>query len=210
MANSGTSGGFVRVAVVDDDEDTRLCLQDILHSRKNLAFAGGFSTAKEALTTLPNLRPDIALVDIALPDMDGIQCAQQLRQSNPSLKVIIVSGNRDTNSFERSSSAGAAAYLVKPVDPDQLIATIHHAAIQSSESQNIGFSPKGAATRRASLSPREIQVLSGLADGLLYKEISDKLSISFSAVHKYTHSIYKKLGVSTRFDAIRTWFGRGR
>jgi DNA-binding NarL/FixJ family response regulator len=64
--------------------------------------------------------------------------------------------------------------------------------------------------RDFSLSSREEEVLSGLADGLLYKEISDKLGISFAAVHKYSHNLYKKLGASNRSEAIRVWFDRGR
>jgi DNA-binding NarL/FixJ family response regulator len=214
MANTGISNGRVRVAVLDDDEDTRLCLKDILQSQKDFTFAGGFSTGKEALKAIPGLRPDLALVDIGLPDMDGIECAKQLRPIAPSVGVIIVSGNRDTNSFDRSRAAGAITYIIKPFESDQLIAALHLAVGRSYErnsslnSRNIGFPSKS--NKKSSLSPREEEVLSRLADGLYLKEISDKLGITIATVHKHSHNLYRKLGVNNRTEATRVWIDRNR
>jgi two-component system response regulator DevR len=211
MANSGTFDGQGRVVVVDGDEDSRQRLKDILQSEDNFIFAGEFSTGKEALAVMPSLHPDLAIVDIRLPDMEGIECLKSLTRSIPVLRVIIVSGNRDTNFFNRASDAGAVACLIKPVDAGQLIATLRIAIFHKSKinrslkNQNTASIRDSAPTRRLALSPREQEVLSGLADGLLYKEISDKLPISFAAVHKYSHNLYKKLGVSNRSEAIRVW-----
>lgn len=95
------------VVVVDDDEDTRLFFTDIFQSQKCFAFAGGFSNAAQALTEIPRLQPDFALMDINLPDMDGIECAKRLKHLVPDLRIVIVSGSRDINSFKRSYHAGA-------------------------------------------------------------------------------------------------------
>ena len=213
MVNSGTFYGRARVSVVDDDEVARQLFKDILQSRDSFTFTGGFSSGKEAMTAIPHLRPDLVLVDISLPDMDGIDCTEQLRRLVPGLRVVIVSGNRDVTSFERSCNAGAATYLIKPVDPDQLIASLHLAVVRKigrnliGSRRNTGIASGALSGQDLPLSPREEEVMSGLADGLLYKEISDKLGISFAAVHKHSHNIYKKLGASNRSEAIRGWLG---
>jgi two-component SAPR family response regulator len=89
MANSGTIDGRIRVAVVDEDEDLRLRLKDILGTTDNLSFAGGFLSATEALSGILRLRPDVALVNMRLPDIDGIECAKQIRHLLPGLSIIL-------------------------------------------------------------------------------------------------------------------------
>ena len=213
MANIGTTEGRIRIAVVDDDELNYQRLGDIFRSGKDFTLTGRFSSAGEALAAMPHLRPDLALVNLSLPDMGGVECVKEIRRLIPYLRVIILSENRDTQSFRRSLDAGAIFYLIKPADADQLIATLHFAAINGNEkgrlssSRNNG-SGSNTVARSLSLSPREKDVLSGLADGLLYKEISSKLGVSFAAVHKYSGKIYRKLGVANRSEAIRIWLDR--
>jgi DNA-binding NarL/FixJ family response regulator len=204
MENYGDSNGRVRVAVVDDDADTRLCFRDILHSENKFHFAGGFASAREALTEIPCLQPDLVLMDIKLPDMDGIECVKQIKRSMPHLRVVIVSGNRDRSSVERSIAAGAVTFLIKPVDPDQLLAALQFAAGPIKEP--IRKAPgKFQRSSPATLTQREQVVLSKLAEGLLYKEISDALGISYAAVHKCQHRIFRKLRVGNRSEAALAW-----
>src|SRR5208283_3416567 len=112
--------------------------------------------------------------------------------------------------------AGADAYLIKPIVVDQFLATLRFTLVGRTEvrkgaqksGQNIfPAAPSGNCAR---LSPREKQVLENLADGLLYKEISDKLGISYAAVHKYQHRVFQKLQVSNRSEAIRLWLDSDR
>jgi DNA-binding NarL/FixJ family response regulator len=179
MANTGAIDGRVRVAVVDDDEETRLWLKDVLQPRTELAFAGGFSSGKEALTEIPRMRPELVLMDIGLPDLDGIECTKRLRRTMPQLKVVMLSGKCGEKLLDAAIFAGAASFLVKPVGAGQLLAALRFAATK----QDAGSRKGGRKDLR--LSPRERDVLAGLSDGLLYKEISQKLGISYSAVHKY-------------------------
>src|SRR5580698_3089286 len=97
MAKPETADDPVRVAVVDDDENTRLCFKDILQSANNFRFAGSFSNAAEALAGIPRLRPDLALMDIRLPDLNGIECTKKLKQALPSLKIVIITGTHELN-----------------------------------------------------------------------------------------------------------------
>lgn len=206
---------FVRVAVVDDDESTRLCFKDLLQATDNFSFAGSFSNATEALAGMPQLRPDLTLMDIRLPDLSGIECAKQLKHAMPGLKIIMVTGTHEANWVGASLQAGATAYLVKPVVGEQLLATLRFAV--ADKSQN-GVSLKRTKVAATSLIPtidnlplnvREKEVLKHLAKGLLYKEISDELEISYSAVHKCQHNIFRKLQVTNRSEAIRIWLSHG-
>jgi DNA-binding NarL/FixJ family response regulator len=208
MAKAENQDGRMRVAVVDDDTDTRIWLKDVLQSEKRFNFAGGFSSAAEALATIPRLRPDMVLVDIKLPDMGGIECARRLRQLMIRIKVVTVSGNRETEWFDRAFEAGAVAYLIKPFDPAQLIATLRFVAGPMNKAFRIP-AEKSRTRSTSILNPREQCVLSKLAEGLLYKEISDVLGISYAAVHKCQHSIFKKLQVSNRSEALRAWLKTG-
>jgi CheY-like chemotaxis protein len=85
MAKAGTIDGRMRVAVVDDDSDTRLFFRDILQSETAFSFAGGFSNANEAITGIPRLQPDLVLMDISLPGMNGIECMKRLMRLMPQL-----------------------------------------------------------------------------------------------------------------------------
>jgi DNA-binding NarL/FixJ family response regulator len=208
MAKIETVSYRTNVAIVDDDEDIRLSLKDILQSTGDFNITGGFSNAAEALARLPDLRPDLALMDIRLPDLNGIECAKQLKHCLPDLKIVFVTGIHDPVWVEASLSAGAAAFLFKPFAPDQLLATLIYAVSaswktsRSKEAENIHPLKKGFAIP---LNLREKEVLKYLAAGLLYKEISDKMGISYAAVHKCQHHIFSKLDVTNRSEAIRIW-----
>ena len=194
-----------RVAVIDDDEDTRLCFKDMLQSAGNFSLAGSFSSASEALADLPSLQPDLALMDIRLPDLSGIECTRRLKHLMPRLKIVMVTGTHEAQWADASLKVGAIAYLVKPVEKEQLLATLQFAMADKTETKLVSVKANGTGW---SLSPREAEVMAGLAEGLLYKEISEKLDISYAAVHKYQHNIFKKLGANNRSEAIRIWSNR--
>ena len=210
MAKIETVSYRTNVAIVDDDEDIRLSLKDILQSTGDFNFAGGFSNAGEALARLPDLRPDLTLMDIRLPDLNGIECTKRLKRAMPFLKIIILTGIHEVSWVDASLKAGAAAFLVKPFHGHQLLAALSFASKNEAQLGRVrGNRVLRAVQGGLPLSPRENEVLECLADGLLYKEISDELGISYSAVHKYLDHIYKKLGVSNRSEAIRVWIDNG-
>ena len=123
----------------------------------------------------------------------------------PSLKIIMVTGAHEQDCVGGSIQAGAIAFLVKPFEGDQFLATLQVAANVQNEIRGECKTDEVCLF----LSSREKDVLSGLAEGLLYKEISQKLGMSYSAVHKHQHNIFKKLRVTNRSEAIRIWLDRG-
>jgi DNA-binding NarL/FixJ family response regulator len=207
MANIEKMPNAVRVAAVDQDADIHLCLKGLFQFSIHFSFVGSFSNATEALNELPNLRPDLALMDVRLPDLDGIECARRLKHSMPHLKIVMITGTHEKNWVSASRKAGAAAYLVKPFIEEQLLATLGFVSVNPIQIESRHSEKK--ATDGLQLNPREREVLKSLAEGLLYKEISDKLGISYSAVHKCQHNIFKKLHVSNRSEAVRIWFKSG-
>ena len=209
VAARETTSTLLRVAVVEDQEDTRLYFEDILQSAVDFRLVGAFANGTDALKGIPSLRPDVVLMDIRMAGVNGIECTKQLKQMLPCLKVIIVTGLLGEHLVRLSSRAGADGYLIKPVTVEQCLAAVRFAAANRTRS---GLGKSTAEISSASpletclpLSPREHEVLDGLADGLLYKEIADRLGISYSAVHKYQHKIFEKLHVSNRSEAIRAW-----
>lgn len=204
MANLGKYGGRTRVAVVDSDDDTRRYLKDVLQSGGYFTLLGEFSNAREALIALPRLRPNLGFLDVRLPDMDGIQFIRELRRLMPLLKIVILSEKRDKKSFDRAIAAGAVWYLVKPLDPDQLIVTLRFLSAEMPEPLDI--SPIKSLTKpTAILNPREKAVLNKLAEGLFYKEIPDALGISYTALRKCQHGLFAKLKVCNRSEAVNAW-----
>ena len=127
----------------------------------------------------------------------------------PFLKVIMVTGIREENTIVRSLQAGAIGYLVKPVTPDQCRATLNYAMAASERCASRPASVKNFPATYDSplLTHRETLVMRCLAEGLLYKEIADRLKISYSAVHKLQHKIFLKLKVANRSEAISKWHG---
>lgn len=197
-----------RVAVVDDDEDTRLCFQDILQSSGAFEFVGGFSSGAEAIAGLPRLRPDLILMDIQLPDRNGIECAKRLRQILPFLKIIIVTGTHEVRSAADSRLAGAAGYLAKPVVSEQLLSTLIFVSTSAVEAGEQVLPPVKA-RRTTLLNARQQQVMQCFAEGLYYKEIPDKLGISETAFRKCQHKIFALLKVGSRTEAVSVWLQNG-
>jgi DNA-binding NarL/FixJ family response regulator len=186
----------IRVAVVDDDEDIHLLIKDLLQGTPDFSCAGCFSNATDALARLPGLEPDLVLMDIRMPGGSGIECTARLKRAMPRVKIIMVTGVHDADSVAKSLEAGADDYLTKPVTADQCLATLR-------------FALRDQARDCSRLSVRENEVMRRLAEGLLYKEIADKLEISYAVVHKLLHKIFVKLHVSNRTEAISKWHAEG-
>jgi len=197
------------VVVVEEDSGPSLYLRDILAKSGDFNCIGCFSSAARALAEIPALHPDLVLMDIGLPGMNGIQCTRVLKRSNPELKIVIFTSHHEASFIERSIEAGANGYLIKPVSVDQCLVALKFALgridvkrIDSVEK----VKPSPLLEQGCSLlTPRENEVMLHLAEGLPYKEIADKMGFSFSSVHKHQHKIFKKLRVTNRTEAIRKW-----
>jgi DNA-binding NarL/FixJ family response regulator len=177
---------------------------------------GIYPNGEAAVREIPALKPDVALVDINLPGMNGIECVAQLKKVLPKLQVLMLTKYEESDLIFNSLRAGASGYLLKKMANVELISAI--------EQVHAGGSPmtmqiarkvvehfnqlKPPATELQKLSPREHEVLALLAKGFLYKEISDQLGISQHTFRTHQRAIYEKLHVHSRTEATAKYFGR--
>ena len=159
---------------------------------------------------IPQAPPDVVLMDINLPGMNGVECVRQLKQLLPKVQVMMLTVYEDTENIFNALAAGASGYMLKRTPSKELLEAIQevqrggspmtmHIARKVVQSFQRA-SPSPSATEN--LSEREQQVLDLLSQGLMYKEIADKLGISYETVHTYIRRIYEKLHVQTRTEAV--------
>jgi DNA-binding NarL/FixJ family response regulator len=198
------------VVVVEDDKGLREQLVQILESASDIKCLAAFTSAEEALPQILEKNPDVVLMDIKLPHMSGIQCVAEIKKVAPSMQIIMVTVYEDSERIFRALKAGANGYLVKSSPPEQLLAAIrdvsqggapmssHIASKVVKHFHMVGNSPREA----ENLSPREREVLELLAEGLIYKEIGDKLNIGTATVRTYVKNICQKMHVRSRLEAV--------
>lgn len=220
----------IDVIVVEDDSRLRSGLMEIIDSDEECDCVGAFGSGEEALEKAPALKPQVAVMDINLPGMDGIECVRQLSERLPALQIVMLTVYQDTNNLFRALAAGAHGYLVKPARARDLLAAIRDihrggAPMTSALARKVvdafrkqttpapsapstGAQPSDSET--GDLAPREREILDLLAQGFSYKEIADKLNVAFATVHTYVLRIYKKLHVRSKNAAVARWLGYQR
>lgn len=219
----------IHVIVVEDDSRLRSGLMEIINSDPQCACVGAYGSGEEALEKAPPLKPQVAVMDINLPGMDGIECVRQLSEHLPRLQIVMLTVYQDTNNLFRALAAGAHGYLVKPARARDLLAAIRdihqggapmtsalaRKVVDAFRKQTPPAAPAVSAVvvdggENGELAPREKEVLDLLAQGFSYKEIADKLNVAFATVHTYVLRIYKKLHVRSKNAAVARWLGYQR
>lgn len=200
----------INISIVEDSEKFRETLARVLNRSEGFRCISQYPNAEDALKALPVDKPDVVLMDINLPGMNGVECVRQLKQSLPKVQVMMLTVYEDTENIFNALTAGATGYMLKQTSRDELLEAIRelnrggspmttHIARKVVQSFQ-RTAPTAAPTEV--LSPREQEVLDCLAQGFLYKEIAEKLSISYETVHTYIRRIYEKLQVRTRTEAV--------
>ncbi len=200
----------IRIALVEDDAAVRPILCDWIRHTESFAFVSDYGDAESALLALATLAPDVALVDINLPGLNGIECVRRLKPQLPQTQFVMLTVYEDADHIFEALAAGATGYLVKRTPRESLIAAIRevHAGgspMSSSIARKVVQAlqqPRRLANPTEGLSPREGEVLALLAQGYLLKEISDRIGISLPTVSTYVRRIYEKLHVHSRAQAV--------
>lgn len=206
----------ITVSIVEDNEKLRGTLARVLNRADGFQCLSQYPSAEDALKDLPVTKPQVVLMDINLPGINGVECVRQLKKIAPEIQVMMLTVYEDTENIFDALAAGASGYMLKRTAGKELIEAIAevkrggspmttHIARKVVQS----FQRSAAATAQTeSLSEREQQVLDLLSQGLMYKEIADKLSISYETVHTYIRRIYEKLQVRTRTEAVAKFLRR--
>lgn len=199
----------ISVSIVEDNEKLRGTLARVLNRAEGFRCVSQYGSAEEALKDLPNVRPNVVLMDINLPGINGVECVRQLKKILPEVQIMMLTVYEDTENIFDALTAGASGYLLKRTSGPELLDAIRevnrggspmtaHIARKVVQS----FQKNAPAQPAENLSEREQQVLDLLSQGLMYKEIADKLQISYETVHTYIRRIYEKLRVRTRTEAV--------
>jgi len=206
----------ITVSIIEDDRETRENLVELLNGAPALRCLKSFPNGESALRGIPLEKPDVALVDINLPDISGIECVSKLKAQMPRLQVLMITTYEDSDMIFRSLQAGASGYLLKKMPRAKLIEAI--------EEVHAGGAPMSVpvarkvvdhfrqilqpVSDREKLTKREQEVLTLLAKGRRYKEIMDELDLSMSTVRTHLTHIYEKLHVQSRTEATLKFLGR--
>ncbi len=206
----------IRVSIVDDDEGVRSTLSQLISSQPDLECLSTHRHGRSACAEIPKLQPDVVLMDINLGAMDGIECVARLKSAMPELQIIMVTVYEDTEKIYPALEAGASGYLLKRTSSDELFEAIRQ--VRRGESPMSGpiarkvvqfFQGRGRTTELLDqLSPKEHRVLEKLAEGFMYKEIAGDMQVTLETVRTHIRSIYQKLQVNTKTDAVLKYLGK--
>jgi DNA-binding NarL/FixJ family response regulator len=185
-------------------------------TKQALQRAGGFEVVGEAVNgvqVLPlvrRLKPELVLLDLRMPQMDGLTCLSKIRKEFPDVKVAILSVSQDPELIQTALKRGACAYIVKSIDPDDLAGALRQ-AIDGNVFTTAGVTedPGERAARDAGLTDRELVIVRAVARGLSNEAISKELWVAEQTVKFHLTNIYRKLGVSNRTEAARYAFEQG-
>jgi DNA-binding NarL/FixJ family response regulator len=206
----------INVSIVEDSDKFRETLARVLNRSEGFRCISHYPNAEDALKALPNDKPEVVLMDINLPGMNGVECVRQLKQLIPTIQVMMLTVYEDTENIFNALAAGATGYMLKRTSRDELLDAIREvhrggSPMTTHIARKVVLSFQRAAPAASpteNLSPREQEVLDCLAKGFLYKEIAEKLNISYETVHTYIRRIYEKLQVRTRTEAVAKFLRR--
>jgi len=200
----------IGVSVVEDDEDIRANLVHLITRANGFRLVSEHATAEDALAQIRHAVPDVVIMDIHLPGMSGIECVRRLKSEWPKVQILMLTVYEDSDQIFQSLRAGASGYLLKRTPGPKILESIREV--------HAGGSPMNSHIARKvvqffnqisqpaphleTLSDREKEVLVLLSRGQLYKQIADNLGITLDTVRKHLQSIYQKLHVHSRTEAV--------
>jgi NarL family two-component system response regulator LiaR len=205
---------MIQVAVVEDLDDYRDGLVNLIKWNKEYECVGAYATAEEAIKHLPALKPDVAIIDIGLPGKSGIELVEYIYKAIPSTLCMMCTAYDEDEKVFKALKAGAYGYLIKSASPAEILEAIQKLANGGSPMSSDVARKVITSFQTQSHSPgigtdtitaREKEVLNLLSKGLLYKEIASRLSIRIDTVKRHCFNIYEKLHVNNRTEAINKY-----
>jgi len=206
----------ITVSIVEDDAQVRATLGRLIDSSPGYRCVSQHPSAENALQEIPKVKPDVTLMDINLPGLNGVECTRRLKPKLPATQIIMLTVYQNTEHIFNALAAGATGYLLKQTPPGELLTAIREvhsggSPMSSHIARKIVQSfqkPAPAARDTENLSPREAEILDLLAKGYLYKEIADKTGLTYATVHTHIRHIYEKLQVRSRAQAVAKHLGQ--
>lgn len=216
VVSQNINENVIRIAIVEDDKTVRDGLQMLLNGSPGFSCVAAYGNGEDAVAGLPEVNPDVVLMDINLPGMNGIECIISLKEQKLPMLFIMLTVFENTDAIFQSLSAGASGYLLKQTPPAKLLESIqdvyHGGSPMSGEiARKVvqSFQHQAATSKQLpGLTKREEEILSYLVKGYFYKEIAGLLFISTETVRTHIRNIYEKLQVRTRTEAILKYLNK--
>ncbi len=202
---------MIRVAIIEDNNSLRQALKCLLELSTDFSCVGEYDACQPITEFTPDTLPDVILMDVDLPGENGIACTRRFKDMYPFLNILILTVIETGDRIMEAINAGASGYLLKSASPEQIMDSIRVVykggspltpSIARKIIHNIQEQENAKSKNKIQLNKREIEVLNGLVQGLSYKMIGDKYFISIDTVRSYIRSIYEKMEVHSRSEAI--------
>jgi DNA-binding NarL/FixJ family response regulator len=195
----------IRVLIADDHGVVRTGLEQLVSTFEGVELVGSATNGEEAVSLAEERAPDVVLMDLEMPTLDGIEATRRIKAAQPELAVVVLTSFSDRDRILRALDAGAAGYLLKDAEPEELekaiaAASRGEAPLDPKAAQAV-LSARGAASPASELSEREREVLAMVAEGLPNKLIARRLAISEKTVKAHLTSVFRTIGVTDRTQA---------
>ena len=196
---------MIRVMIADDHKVVRVGLEQLLRTFDDVEFVGAGAGGEEAVALCAERGPDVILLDLSMPDLDGIEVTATLREVSPATSVVVFTSLSDRERIVRALDAGAVGYLLKDAEPDEL-----HSAVQAASRGEAPITPRAAAALLADrrdrpadvlLTGREREVLALVVEGFANKQIARRMGISEKTVKGHLTNLFQRIGVADRTQA---------
>ncbi|HEX7949600.1 MAG TPA: response regulator transcription factor [Candidatus Limnocylindrales bacterium] len=216
----GSVADRIRILIVDDHALFRVGLANILGREKEFEVIGEADSSRSAIEMAETHNPDVILMDASLPSPGGIETTQRIRRELPATAIVVMASDEDEEALFASIKAGAAAFVVKDISPDDLVHVVRRVSGGEFLINDKVFAKPAVASRVlkefrelavygqeaqpifAPLSPREVEILDNIAQGMTNKQVASALSISEQTVKNHMSSILRKLAVNDRTQAV--------
>lgn len=209
----------VRLLLVDDHPIVRTGLRMLFQSEPDMVVVGEVNGGEEALEAVQTLHPDVVIMDVAMPGMNGIEATRRIKESSPDTAVLALTMHEDEQYFFAMLHAGASGYIPKRAAPDDLVSAIRVVAegnffLYSTLARFLmkdmaEQTPAASQERVESLTPRETEVLTYIAEGFTSREIADTLVISVKTVERHRENIMTKLDIHNRVELVKFAIRKG-
>jgi two-component system NarL family response regulator len=197
------------VLLVDDHALLRTGVANIINQERGLRVVAEAGNGLEAIAAYERHRPDVVLLDLRMPEMEGVEVVRRIREQDPRARVIILTTYDTDEEIARALKAGAKAYVLKDISADDLIACIREVLAGKTYLAPAAAAKLAEGVTRVQLTPRELSALQLMADGKANKEIASALGISDRTVKTHLGHLFEKLGVTSRTEAIGVATRRG-
>ncbi|HKJ39333.1 MAG TPA: response regulator transcription factor [Anaerolineales bacterium] len=200
----------IRVYITDDHQIVRRGIRQLLSTEAGIEVVGEASNGKDAVADMDKLKPDIVLMDLVMPVMDGIEAIRQIKAGHPSIQILVLTSFATDDKVFPAIKAGALGYLIKDTSPDELISAIHqvhkgeptlHSSIAQKLLKEISHSDGEGPVSPDPLTDRELEVLKLISRGLSNQEIAETLVVSVATVYTHVSRVLDKLHLASRTQA---------